>query len=52
MDFESPAILVSLPFCYLPYDHKVRLQIRKLGHAERQRQECRQARGAQKEVGV
>lgn len=46
MDSNSPAILVDLPFCYLPYDHKVRVQIRKLGYAERMRQGNKKARAA------
>ena len=41
---ESPVILVDLPFCYLPFDHQVRKQIRKTELAEKQRRLCKAAR--------
>ena len=37
MDSNSPAILVDLPYCYLPYEHPVRVQIRRNAFAAMQR---------------
>lgn len=44
MDFKSPVVLADLPFCYLPFDHAVRKQIRKAEFAEKHRRLCKAAR--------
>jgi len=44
MASESPVILVELPYCYLPYDHGVRKQARKLELSEVRRHRCKAAR--------